>query len=266
MSQKRMKGTPTRADGQVMTYREAIFAVINAAARVLSQSIDMSFDKTKYGSRRNNFFKRNYQYFEAWAQAPIGTNANQFTNVLKSFGMQEGQTVVAALQAGIIDISGVEIAMQQSIEGETYGFMAFAEWSANTTSNASYIRADIQSQYVVNGANEGWNLSNDPAVIPIITSMIGNSSESGDQMKMISIEVTGRNLLSLKDEKTVIKTSTGLVLKGSWNENCTLYTFDAGESGYTVGIGQTARVQIWYDGRQIAETTFYGQQSGVSGE
>lgn len=261
MSQKRMKGVPTRGEGMVMTYREAIFAVVNAAAKVLASSVDVSFEKTKYGSRRNGFFKRNYQYFEELAQAPVSDAANEFGDTLKSFGLQVGQTIVAALQAGIIDTSAVETAMQASNDSGVFGFMAFAAWSDNTQSKAKYIRSDVGNELVVGNAAQAWSRAEDPLIMPRVTSFIGNTTGTGTGMKVTSFEVRGENLESiyLSDAKIVSGNKT---IQGTWSTDGREFTVS---ENLIVPVSSIWTFSLIYDGSEVAKTNIYGS-GGVSGE
>lgn len=265
MGQKRgpnPKGA-TRADGQVMTYREAIFAVITAAAKVLAASINVSFDKTKYGSRRNDFFRRNYQYFEELAQAPISDADVPFAQTLQSFGMQAGQTIVAALQAGIIDTSAVEIAMQASETAGTYGFMAITSWSENSTSNARYIRADIGDNLMVSTASDPWGIGDNPLETPVITSFIGKTTGTGPNMTILSFEVRGRMIenLALANAKIMI---TGTTLEGTWSADGT--TFTLAQAG-KVAEGGRFTYTLVFGSEVIATTVVYGSNpTGAGGE
>lgn len=264
MSQKRMKGTPTRAEGQVMTYREAIFAVVNAAAKVLSQSIEQSFEKTKYGSRRNDFFKRNYNYFEELAQSPLSATANNFGDTLKSFGLQTGQTIVAGLQAGVIDTSAVEVAMQASIVSGAYSFMAFATWSDNTGSNAKYIRADIGNTLLVMTATDSWLNSDDIGTTPYVTSFIGTTEGTGAEMKLVRFNIRGRNLQELITGGK-ITLADGQEIAGMWSEDGQMFTL---ASAASVTVGAAWIIRLKYKDIEIASTTVYGSSNdtGASGE
>lgn len=269
MGQKRgpnPKGA-TRADGQVMTYREAIFAVITAAAKVLAASINVSFDKTKYGSRRNDFFRRNYQYFEELAQAPISDADVPFAQTLQSFGMQAGQTVVAALQAGIIDTSAVEIAMQASETAGTYGFMAITSWSENSGSDARYIRADIGDNLIVSQASDPWGIGDNPLEKPVITSFIGKTTGTGESMMLVSFELRGRNLSSLAIGEAKIRPSyqvAGGYVNGTWSADGSTFTLPS-PTPVTVGSSHSYYVEFGND--TIAMTTVYGSpQTSAGGE
>lgn len=258
MSQKRMKGAPTRADGMVMTYREAIFAVINAASKVMAASIDASFEKTKYGSRRNGFFKRNYQYFEELAQSPLAAASNAFTGTLRSFGLQTGQTIVAGLQAGIIDTSALEMAMSASYDNESYGFMAFAVWSENTETQAKYVRADI-GNLIVATANDVWSITDDDYTSPHISSFIGTTEGTGSDMKLVSFSVRGINLQELIGNAVVKNYSLVTTLEGTWSADGNTYTLTNARS---IPVDSHVNYNLVYKDKVIGTTTVYGSTSG----
>ena len=60
MSEKVAERPITRAPGEAMSRYPYMFALINRYANLHKADIGVSFDKTKYGSERNNFFKSNY--------------------------------------------------------------------------------------------------------------------------------------------------------------------------------------------------------------
>lgn len=259
-----MKGAPTRAEGQVMTYREAIFAVVNAAAKVLALSIDQSFEKTRFGSRRNDFFRRNYNYFEELAQAPLAAATNEFSDTLKSFGLQTGQTIVAGLQAGIIDTSAVETAMQASLTSGVYGFMAFVVWSENKGSKAKYIRADIGNELLVMDATQPWATSDNVGVSPYVTAFIATTEGTGDNMNLVKFNVRGYNLKELVGNGKVTDTNN-TELQGSWNEDGDTYTPTTPRK---IPVGAAWNYVLKYKDIELSRTTVYGSSidSGASGE
>lgn len=60
-SQKRVAtgGAATRGDGQVLSRQQALFGMVSMYMQAHGSDIDVSFNKTKYGSQRNYFFKKN---------------------------------------------------------------------------------------------------------------------------------------------------------------------------------------------------------------
>lgn len=60
-SQKRVAtgGAATRGDGQVLSRQQALFGMVSMFMQAHGSDIDVSFNKTKYGSQRNYFFKKN---------------------------------------------------------------------------------------------------------------------------------------------------------------------------------------------------------------
>lgn len=60
-SQKRTAtgGAATRGEGQVLSYQQALFGMVSMFMQAHGGDIDVSFNKSRYGSQRNYFFKKN---------------------------------------------------------------------------------------------------------------------------------------------------------------------------------------------------------------
>lgn len=60
-SQKRVAsgGAATRGDGQVLSRQQALFGMVSMFMQAHGSDIDVSFNKSKYGSQRNYFFRKN---------------------------------------------------------------------------------------------------------------------------------------------------------------------------------------------------------------
>lgn len=60
-SQKRVAtgGAATRGEGQILSRQQALFGMVSMFMQAHGSDIDVSFNKTKYGSQRNGFFKKN---------------------------------------------------------------------------------------------------------------------------------------------------------------------------------------------------------------
>lgn len=259
MSQKRMKGTPTRAEGMVMTYREALFTIVTAAARVLAVSIDASFDKTRYGSARNNFFKMNYEYFKEWGQNPIFNGGGDFTNALIGSGMSEGQTILAALQSGVINAAELEIAMRASRdELGNYTFMA-ADWGSNQL-QTKYIRVSKDGEFVVNDADQFWEESQTPVKQPTNVTIIGETTGTGNAMTLLNMQVRGDNIQGLATTNAIFQVNSTENLLGTWSADGQVFTLT---TPWKVPIGSTNRVTLVFKGIVIAETNIYGSNSQV---
>ena len=259
MSQKRIKGVPTRGEGMVMTYREATFAIVSAASKILKESISASFERTKYGSRRNAFFKANYDFLRQLGESPIkDASSSSFTEALIGYGMQEGQTIVAAMQAGIINTDALEAAMAASNANGTYNFMAVKEW-AQSTSASIYVRIKTDGEFKTANYETGWSIADDPMPDPKITSMVGTTSGAGQNMVLSSVTVTGENLESLKRGNAIVQMES-VQVQGTWNDNGDTFT----ATGQNTVYSGTNRIYIKYDGVEIARTAVYN--NGTSGE
>lgn len=64
----------TRGDGFVLSKQQAVFGMVSMFMQAHASDIEVSFNKTKYGSQRNYFFKKNRAALEA-ALAPLVANA-----------------------------------------------------------------------------------------------------------------------------------------------------------------------------------------------
>lgn len=60
-SQKRVAtgGAATRGDGQVLSRQQALFGMVSMFMQAHGSDIDVSFNKSRYGSQRNYFFRKN---------------------------------------------------------------------------------------------------------------------------------------------------------------------------------------------------------------
>ncbi len=79
-SQKRgpsAAGAPTR--GQAGNFRKPLFSMINMFMKEHQTDINVSFNKSKYGSQRNNFFSTNYGAFSKALMALATQAANSGT-------------------------------------------------------------------------------------------------------------------------------------------------------------------------------------------
>lgn len=206
--QKRQSGKntiQTRAvGGLVRTYREALFFIMTNFADGMQNSINESFEPTKYGSRRNAFFKLNYSAVE---QALNGS----------ALGL-------AALDAVMHNVSFTGVSV---VDGETTRRMqAFDEdgWDAlfNAASNAGltgkYIRSNIGGK-ATNEYAEAWQDGTDPGTAQVneIAVTVGTSTSAGQNI--VSVVVVGVNLPSPISYSVRVGSPNANPLTGSWAAN-----------------------------------------------
>ena len=206
--QKRQSGKntiQTRAVGGVVrTYREAMFYIMTNFADGMQNSINESFEPTKYGSRRNAFFKQNYSAVE------------QAIN-----GSALGRSALDAVMHNV-SFTGVSVT-----EGEsTRSLQAFDEdgWDAlfNAASNAGikgkYIRSNIGGKKT-NDYSEAWQDGTDPGASVITGMTVGVSDYTSEGQTITRITIIGTNISYPVDYSVRVSAPTGTPLAGSWNNN-----------------------------------------------
>lgn len=206
--QKRQSGKntiQTRAvGGLVRTYREAIFYIMTNFADGLQNSINESFEPTKYGSRRNAFFKLNYSAVEQ------ALNASAL-----------GLAVLDAVMHNV-SYTGVTVPDGQS----TRHLPAFDEdgWDAlfNAADSAGvkgrYIRSNIGGK-VTNEYSDAWQDGNDPGTAQVneIAVTVGTSTSAGQNI--VSVVVVGVNLPNPITYSVRVGSPNATPLAGAWAAN-----------------------------------------------
>lgn len=252
-SQKRQSGKntiQTRAvGGLVRTYREAMFFIMTAFADSMQNTINESFNPTKYGSRRNAFFKLNYSAVE---------------RVIN--GTELGLALIDAVMHNV-SFTGVT-----SGTGATQrAILALDEVGWNNLFSAadaaglvgSYIRSNIGG-VVYQGYEGPWDATPDPGT-GAVTSMvcsIGSATAAGQTIS--SIRIDGTNLVLPPTFSIRVGNPNSTPLTGSWANN--VWT-PSGDSATRRFIG-TNTIYIC-DGTRVVyqrDVTFYSGNPSAGGE
>lgn len=206
--QKRQSGKNTiqtrAAGGLVRTYREAIFFIMSAFADGMQNSINESFSPTKYGSRRNAFFKLNYSAVEkALNGSPLGLalldqvmHNVSFTGVTAQVG--DNERSIAALNAE--------------------GFSLLVTSAADVGVNASYIRSNIAGTVYQSFAID-WTDGTDPGAGAITGMTVAVSDYTSEGQTITRISIVGTNISYPVNYSVRVSAPTGTPLTGSWANN-----------------------------------------------
>lgn len=251
--QKRQSGKntiQTRAvGGLVRTYREALFFIMSAFADGMQNTINESFNPTKYGSRRNAFFKLNYSAVEsALNGCDLGLALlDQVMHNVSFTGVSVGSGDQAVPFTGF-----------NSVNWDTLMNRA----SANVPAGA-YIRSNIGgAKYFLFSRN--WDDVDDPGS-GTVTSMvvsIGASTTAGQTIS--SIRIDGTNLVLPPTFSVRVGNPSSAPLTGSWANN--VWT-PSGDSATRRFIG-TNTIYI-SDGTRVVyqrDVTFYSGIPSAGGE
>lgn len=88
-SQKQEKRGPVKG---ALSIAQAVFSLVSTFMRAHAADIDVSFDKTTFGSARNNFYKTN----KSALAAALATLANEYAYAKQKAGIAEIDAAVAA--------------------------------------------------------------------------------------------------------------------------------------------------------------------------
>lgn len=253
MSQKRgsnASSIETRAAlGLVRTYREALFFIMSAFCDGMQNSINESFEPTRYGSRRNAFFKLNYSALEtALNSCPLGLR------LLDQIMHQASFTgVVWTEQSGSPAL--------KDFGSDSWDILMNAAALAGTS--GVYVRSNIGPQKLTPFSGE-WGKSTDPGtgkVTEMVVS-VGTATDAGQNIERIVI--AGNNLTMPPTFTIKVGSTQSTALEGSWQGNVWRPTGDSATrrwaSTYTVYIMDGTRAIY---GRDV---TFHALSDGAGGE
>lgn len=253
-SQKRGKNKKaffeTRAAaGLVRSYREALFYIMSNFCDGMQNSINASFEPTKYGSRRNAFFRLNYSAVEK--------------------ALNGSELGLAVLDQVMHNVSFTGVSIRQ--ESGTAAFNSFDESGWNTLMReaynagvtGAYTRSNIGTK-VVNTFDTIWNPSTDPGTgrVNEMVVSVGTATTAGQNIERIVI--AGTNLALPPTYTIKVGSTQATALTGSWQGNTWRPTGDSATqrwaSTYTVYIMDGTRVVY---GRDV---TFHALSEGAGGE
>jgi hypothetical protein len=252
MSQKRgglsASAMETRAaEGLVRTYRESMFYIVTSFCAGMAQSINASFEPTKYGSSRNAFFKLNYSAIE------LAVN-----------GTELGLKLLDQLMHNV-SFSGVSVTPEGS---EKRSITAFDVSNFDTLMNngldISVVRATRGAlvRYVAGSTGEisGWTDYEDPTGTAISSFEVSVTPATSSGQRITAVRITSATNFTPSNEVVVVV--QGQILQGSWSGN----TFNVTDSPYysethTVIIRTTANVVL-----AQRNVTFFARGTEAGGE
>lgn len=251
--QKRRSGKntiQTRAvGGLVRTYREALFFIMSAFADGMQNSINESFSPTRYGSRRNAFFKMNYSAVEKAVNGSL-LGLNLLDQVMHNVSFTG---VSATISETPYTIDAFDAA----------GFSALVNASSQAGTTGSYIRSNIAGA-VYAPFNDAWSDGTDPGsgTVTSIVVSIGSATSSGQTIS--SIRVEGTNLVLPPTFSIRVGNPNATPLTGSWANNVWTPSGDSATQRYigtnTIYLSDGSRVVYQRD------VTFYGGNPSAGGE
>lgn len=203
MSQKRgslsASARETRAAaGLVRTYQEAMFYIMSSFCAGMANSINASFEPTKYGSARNAFFKMNYSFIEQ------AVNATALGLALLDHLMHDVSFVSATGRDGDTDrtMSGFSVSDFETLCAavEATGISMF------------YVRATKPS-IVRLGTDERWSQTPDPIVPTNISFEVSVNAATAEGQQITGILVSATNWPATPTYEVRV---SGQVLAGQW--------------------------------------------------
>lgn len=206
--QKRRSGKNTiqtrAAGGLVRTYREAMFFIMTAFADGMQNSINESFEPTKYGSRRNAFFKLNYSAVERAVN-----------------GSALGLALLDQIMHNV-SFTGVEATVGEQTRSisafDESNFSNLMQMAEAAGASGSYIRSNIGgSKYL--GFDEAWTSNTDPGASVITGMTVGVSDYTSEGQTITRISIIGTNIKYPVNYAVRVSAPTGTPLTGSWNNN-----------------------------------------------
>ena len=251
--QKRQSGKntiQTRAvGGLVRTYREALFFCMSAFADGMQNSINESFIPTKYGSRRNAFFKMNYSAVElALNGSPLG---------------------LALLDQIMHNVSftGVSVGSGETQQGfysfDILGWNALFSAANSAGINGSYIRKNIGGS-LYSPFSDPWGDYTDPGAGTVTSMVVSIGAGTAAGQTISSIRIDGTNLVLPPTFSIRVGNPNSTPLTGSWANNVWKPSGDSATKRYigtnTIYISEGTRVVYQRD------VTFYSGNPSAGGE
>lgn len=240
MSQKRgglsASAVETRAAaGIVRSYREALFFIMANFAAGMAESINASFEPTKYGSPRNAFFKLNYSAVEK------AVNASPLGLALLDQIMHEQ------------NFTGVEVSdvLFDGFTSENFSQIMSAAGAAGAA--LAWVRSTIDGK-VMQYYGDQWDDVADPGIGKVTGFVVNVGSADAQGQAITSLVVSGSNLVTPLDFSVKV---AGVATAGTWSA----YTWTPATATKYAG---TQTIQILKGTRVLAErdVTFYSTSIG----
>ena len=206
MSQKRgglsKSALETRAaTGLVRTYREAMFYIVTSFCAGMADTINASFEPTKYGTSRNAFFKLNYSAIEK------AVNGTAIGLALLDQLMHQAT------------FSGVEITPQG---GSTFGIYTFniedfdvlmGSMPGGAAGSVSIVRATRGGYIRYSAPAQNWGDFTDPVIPTNISFEVSVNAATAEGQQITEILVSATNWPATPKYEVRV---SGTVLAGTW--------------------------------------------------
>lgn len=251
--QKRQSGKnriQTRAvGGLIRTYREAMFFIMSAFADGMQNSINESFNPTKYGSRRNAFFKMNYSAVE------LALNGSAIGLALLDQVMHN--VSFTGVTATVVD-------NQRTIAAfDATGFSTLMTSASDSGVTGSYIRSNINGVVYQSFAID-WTDGTDPGSGTVTSMVVSIGSGTSAGQTISSIKIDGTNLVIPPTFSVRVGNPNSTPLTGSWANNVWTPSGDSATRRFvgtnTIYLSEGTRVVYQRD------VTFYSGNPSAGGE
>lgn len=253
MSQKRgsnKSSLETRAAlGLVRTYREALFYIMSAFCDGMQNSINESFKPTKYGSRRNAFFKLNYSAVE------LALNGSALGLALLDQIMHN------------VSFTGVTVTVGEqstSFTGfNTTGWTTLLSAAEQAGVEGTYIRSNIAGS-VYASFGDAWVDEEDPGTGRVTEMIVSVNTATAQGQGIERIVIAGVNLVTPPTYTIKVGSTQSTALTGSWTGN----TWRPSGSAATQRWASTYTVYVMDGNRAVygRDVTFHALGDGAGGE
>ena len=199
MSQKRgglsKSAMETRAAaGLVRTYREAMFYIMSSFCAGMADTINASFEPTKYGSSRNAFFKLNYSAVE------LAVNGSALGLALLDQIMHD------------VSFSGVTVTSESGTDTFTkFDFNGFDDLMTLVKTSVVRMTRGGLVRYVSN--DQGWTDFTDPIIPTNISFEVSVNAATAEGQQITEILVSATNWPATPTYEVRV---SGTVLAGQW--------------------------------------------------
>lgn len=248
-SQKRGKNQKSffetrAAAGLIRSYREAVFYIMSAFADGMQNSINESFERTRYGSRRNAFFRLNYSAVEK------ALNGSELGLALLDQIMHN---------VSFTGVSATQGEVRRNFNGfDVSGWNALFTAASSAGTSGSYIRQNIGGAVYL-PFEEEWDVDADPSTATI-TGFVANVSIGQAGQRLEGLTINGTNLPSVINYSVRIGNPSATPLTGTWAGN----KFTTNGASATAEYTGTYTIYITDDNRVLyyRNVSFYSQGAG----
>lgn len=218
IASEKIQEATTRVPTSFQTQRQFVFGLINRFSRAHAADINMSFDKSKYGSERNMFFRLNYAALGD-ALLPLyetsGGNLDQISDAqieeaVTDYATDNPTRIYRVKKAGFPTkyLSGEWSSTDNPISVDVYlGGVKIVSGSNRlelTTGKSFRISGDVTGAVVLSVADTSNGAPSDVAASTALTSIVSSQNEySGliaaaqNRKYLASVKVGGQEIVTL---------------------------------------------------------------------